>query len=258
VAQKKTVQQVRTGYSTAAKVTAGVVSLLVAAHMLFTLTYNLPSREIRESILPGPLATAYMQPLFVQDYKIFAPDPAGADHQLWVRAWSENVDGEPWTSEWVNVTAVELSAPYRKILRKQLTIVGAERFMSAYEALNPEQQQLVATNYHRAGLTRLEEDLTALDTAGTSSRVTAFIRSTQYVDAYATQVAYALWGDIGEISAVQTRVVYDPVIRWNDRDDPEAQRPAATITDTGWRPLLEYPGQSREKFAQTFQEWTNG
>lgn len=249
---------VKRGHSTVARVTAAAVSLLVAAHMFFTFTYNLPSQGNDSSLLPQDLATRYMQPLFVQDYKIFAPDPAGADHQLWVRAWFEDVDGAPWTSEWVNVAAVELSDPYRKVLRKQLTIVGAERVMAAYQALSDEQRQITPTNYHRTGLGQLRDDLAAVDPHGTSAQVMAFIRSAQYVDAYATQVAYALWGDLGDVDAVQTRVVYDPVIRWSDRNRPDARRPAATITDTGWRPSLEYPGQSREKFAATFLEWVDG
>lgn len=242
-------------YSTAAKVTAGIVSVFVAAHMILTLVYNVPSQEFK-STASAAVAKSYMEPLFVQDYKIFAPDPAGADHQLWVRAWSEDRDGEPWTSEWINVSAVELAEPYRKVLRKQLTIVGAERGMSGYQGLSDEQRDIASRNYHRSTLDALRTDLLTADPAATG-RVDAFIRSSRYIDAYATQVAFALWGDESEIAAVQTRVVYDPVIRWSDRNDPEARRPAATITDTGWHPLLEYPGQDREAFASTFLEWAN-
>lgn len=231
------------------------MSAVVVVHMFFTLTYNMPSEEVKNSLLPGATATKYMQPLFVQDYKIFAPDPAGADHQLWVRAWIENTEGGSETTEWINVTAVEIAERHRKLLRKQLTIVGAERLMSAYQSLNDEQREIVATNYHRAGLDRLREDLVEASPSRSSAQVDAFLRSTRYVDAYATQVAYAVWTDRGDIAAVQTRVVYDPVIRWAERNDPKAKRPAASITDTGWRPLLEYPAQSREKFASTFLEW---
>lgn len=243
-------------YSTAAKVTTVIVSAAALVHMFFTFTYNMPSDTIKNSLLPGTVATNYMQPFFVQDYKIFAPDPAGSDHQLWVRAWVKDPQGRPETTEWINVTAVEISDRSRKILRKQLSIVGAERLMGAYQSLNEEQRDFVARNYHRTGIDALREDLIAATSGDQSTeRVDAFVRSTRYVDAYATQVAYALWADDGEIAAVQTRVVYDPVIRWADRNDPNAERPAASITDTGWRPLLEYPGQNREKFAATFLEW---
>jgi hypothetical protein len=155
----------------------------------------------------------------------------------------------------VNVSAVEISARTRRILRKQLTIVGAERMMAAFVRLDERQREVAGGNYHRTGLDALREDLLAASPAGRVGDVDAFIRTTRFVDAYATQVAYALWGTPEQLRAVQTRVVYDPVVRWSDRNDPDAARPAATTALTGWRPPLEYPGQDREAFARTFRSW---
>src|SRR5690625_4024443 len=103
-----------------------VVALGLMAHMFLTFVYNVPSDRVR-SALPTVAAAAYMEPQFVQDYKIFAPEPATADHRLWVRAWLEDGNGEPTTTEWLDVTEVELSVRYRQVLRKHMSIIGAER-----------------------------------------------------------------------------------------------------------------------------------
>src|SRR5690625_838595 len=103
--------------STVQHVATGLVVLGLLAHMFFTFAYNVPVERLRTA-LPTGVAADYMEPLFVQDYKIFAPDPASADHRLWVRAWLDDGTGEPVTTEWLDVTGVELSVRYRQILRK--------------------------------------------------------------------------------------------------------------------------------------------
>src|SRR5699024_3712467 len=117
------------------------------------------------------------------------------------------------------------------------------------------QKDVVSGNYHRAGLDQLFQDLLDADPDGDRAAAATFVRSTRFVDAFATQVAFARGATPENLAAVQTRVVYDPVIRWDDRNDPDAERPAATITDTGWRRPLEYPDQDRDAFASTFLGW---
>lgn len=232
-------------------VTTAVVLALAAVHMFFTFVVNVPSSQIKYDVLPGAAADAYVRPYLVQNYRIFAPNPISEDRQLWVRAWIEDESGERVETEWINTTAVELIDPYRRVLRKQLTIVGAEAFMDAYRALNEQQKEiLTGGNFHREGD---RERLRAL--LAEHGSATAYMRASDYVTAYATQVAYALHGDANEILAVQTRIVYAPVIRWADRFDPDAQPPARTMIRIGWREPIEYPGQDREEFARTFLTW---
>lgn len=233
--------------------TAAVAAAMLI-HMFFTFVYNVPTGSVR-SALPTELAARYMEPLFVQDYKIFAPEPATADHRLWVRAWLDDGTDEPVTTEWIDVTAVELSVRYRQVLRKHLSIIGAERHMAAYSRLSPAQKQLVAQNHHRSGLEQLHRDLLDVDPNGDPAVAASFIRSTRFLDAFATQIAFTLGATPENLAAVQTRVVYDPVVPWKDRNDPDAPKPAARLTDTGWHRPLEYPNQDREAFASTFRGW---
>ncbi|GAA2826214.1 DUF5819 family protein [Leucobacter komagatae] len=237
-------------------VAIGAVALL-AVHMFFTAVYNTPYSDLKYQVLPGATADQYVRPYLVQDYKIFAPDPVDTDRQLWVRAWVELEDGERVRSEWVNASAVELAEPYRRTLRKQLSVVGAERLMTSYRGLSEAQQRVAAEN-HLAGeeLYGLRDALVAADDSN-SAEVRSFIRATNYTASYATQVAHAMWGDKGEVKAVQVRAVYDPVVRWTDRHDPEAKRPPSKYTDMGWVPAMEWPGQDREAFARSFQAWAD-
>jgi hypothetical protein len=110
-------------------VTAGIAIVLAAVHILLTAVFNLPYQSLKYGPLPGELADSYINPYLSQDYRIFAPDPANADRNLWVRAWVATPDGERVVSQWVDTTAVELAEPYRRVLRKQLTVLGAERLM---------------------------------------------------------------------------------------------------------------------------------
>lgn len=239
----------------AAKITAAAALLLLIAHMFLTAVFNTPAQDLKYDVLPGAVADQYVRPYLVQDYKIFAPDPADTDRQLWVRAWVEEPGGERVNSEWLNASHVELSEGYRKTLRKQLSVVGAERLMGAYTALN-ETHKAVAKRNHLDGdsLYGLRDAMLAADDTD-SVAVRDFIRADNYVTSYATQVAHAMWGDQGTIVGVQVRAVYDPVIRWVDRHDPDAQRPPSRYTDLGWVPPMEWAGQDREAFSASFQAW---
>lgn len=241
--------------SRAAKVGVGVAVAMLAVHMFFTAVVNVPLSSMKYDVLPGALADRYVHPYLIQDYKIFAPNPADADHQLWVRAWIEDPDGDREPTEWVNTTHVELSTLPQKMLRKQLSVTGAERLMGAYQGLSRVQQEAAQRNYLEGeALFGLDEALRSADDSRPRA-VSAFIRADNYATSYATQVAHALWGDDGSVVGVQVRAVYDPVIRWNDRHDPDAQRPPASYTDLGWVPPMEWAGQDPDAFARTFTGW---
>jgi len=167
----------------------------------------------------------------------------------------ETDDGERIETDWVDVTAIELAEPYRRVLRKQLTVIGAEQLMGSYNKLTDEQRAIAEQNFLGTGdLNPLNDALVEADDSN-GAEVRAFIRATNYTTSYATQVAYALWDDDGEILAVQTRSVYSPVVRWEERDDPNAVRPDSTYTALGWRPPMEWSAQDREAFARTFLDW---
>lgn len=243
-------------FSPAARATALVVALVVVFHGAMTAIYNVPWPKVRDQTLLGAVADSYMEPLFQQDYRIFAPNPISDDRYLLVRAWLTTPSGGTRITEWVNVTSAEISTTHRRLLRKQFTILGVERLVPAFQALTEEQQDIADENWHESGFPGLREAL--LDASpGTEAAVDRFIRASEYLTAYGTQVAYTMW-DADDVVAVQIQGVYEPVVRWDDREDPNAQRPTSTIINPGWRPPLEFGGQDREKFAEIFLGMLDG
>lgn len=238
-----------------ARIAAAIATLLVAVHVFFTAVYNVPDDEIKYDVLPGRAADGYIRPYLLQDYRIFAPNPANSDRNLWIRGWVETDEGEMVTTKWVDTTAIELAEPYRRVLRKQLSVMAAERLMTEYRGLNATQREVVAQNFHRGrALYPLDEALREADPDNTAV-VTPFIRAENFATSYATQAALALWGEHGDVVAVQTRAVYAPVVRWEDRFDPDATAPRSSYTDLGWRPVMEWQQQDRDAFARTFLRW---
>lgn len=238
-----------------ARITAAIAAVLVAVHIFFTAVYNVPDEDLKYDVLPGRAADSYIRPYLLQDYRIFAPNPANSDRNLWVRGWVETPDGEMVTTKWVDTTAVELAEPYRRVLRKQLSVMAAESLMGDYRGLSAEQREVAAENFHRGdALYPLDEALREADSANAAA-VGPFIRSSNFATSYASQVAQALWSEHGEVAAVQVRSVYSPIVRWEDRFDPDASAPASSYTDLGWRPVMEWGAQNQDAFARTFLTW---
>lgn len=80
--------------------------------------------------------------------------------------------------------------------------------------------------------------------------VARFIARERFADAYATQVALSVWGEA--VESVQWQVWRQNIVPFEARNDPDSKRPAPTILASGWRGLIELPGQSRDDFANTF------
>ncbi|HDH4813243.1 TPA: hypothetical protein PI326_002583 [Staphylococcus aureus] len=84
-----------------------LLSILISVHCFFTVIYNLPVNPFskkHERIING-----YMDPLFVQTWTLFAPDPVSVNNNLFLKYWSDN--GKE--SKWIN-----LSKYYQKQSRK--------------------------------------------------------------------------------------------------------------------------------------------
>lgn len=237
-----------------------LVLVVVGFHVLMTASYDTPDAKIKNNVLAGNVAKAYIEPLFFQGYQIFAPNPQDSNRSLLVRAWVEQPDGEMVTTDWVNATDAELAAPGRRLLRKHLTVVAAERLMGAFSGLNAEQKEIVKKNFHYDYT--MESMAEELRKSGASdSKVRTVLNASRYSTAYATQLAYALWGpegawSQGKVKAVQARAHYEYIPRWEDRNKADAEtkkRWKATVF--GWRAPVESRYQDREAFAETIVPW---
>ncbi len=233
------------------------VRLIAFAACLFTLwhvgasfLWIAPYSALREVPTQAAL-TAYMIPMFGQSWSVFAPEPINGDYHFNVRAVVE-VDGEEVETGWVSATDVEISMIRYNLFPPRAGIQSSEVAsgqMNAYNKLNADQKAVVALDFDSGdGEAWLERSFDELE--GDGPDTTKYMQEEHLATAYATQVAYAIWGD--DVVKVQYRVSRQNVIPFADRNNPSAQRPEPTFSTTGWRLPIEEEGQNRQAFRDVF------
>ncbi len=232
-----------------------VVLILLAAftawHIFATFLWIAPASGLRQ-LLPGDLLRSYMVPMFGQSWSVFAPEPINGDYRLRVRAVVIQ-DGQQKTSKWVDATAAELAMSTHHLFPPRAAVLGTElasRYKGAYDDLGNAQHRISALSYFKGDWSeRLQGDLRK---QGSDPDLDDYLAVERQITAYATQVAYAVWP--GELTRVQFEVSRQNVIPFSRRNEPDAKRPQPKIVKTGWRGVVEEPGQSREAFADTFRQ----
>ncbi|QOR72571.1 hypothetical protein IM660_03985 [Ruania alkalisoli] len=242
---------VRTPLSRLKRAVVVAAVLFTAFHIFATFLWIAPASGLRQ-VIPGDLLHRYMIPMHGQSWSVFAPEPINGDYRLQVRA-TLNRDGEEIETEWVDATAAELDMLTHNLFPPRAAITAsqvASTFRGAYLDLNDEQEEIVALGYYNGNdwRPRLESALRSHDNAGA---VAEYMQAEELANAYATQVAYAMWGE--DVVLVQFVVSRQNVVPYGQRNEPDAERPAVQPYVTGWRGLIEYPGQSRERFAEIFR-----
>lgn len=233
---------------------AGVIIALLAAawHIFASFLWISPPTPLRE-LVPGDVLKSYMLPWYGQSWSVFAPEPINGDYALNVRALVPDENGEMVETEWVNATAVEQSWATHNLFPPRaagLSVRQASSFSDAWKGLSAEQQQTAALNYFKGDdwLGRMRDAMLA--EGDDRDAVIAYIVQERHTDAYATQVAHALWGE--DVQRVQYEITRQNVIPFAERNNPEAELPALQRTSVGWRGLIVMPGQDEEAFAEVF------
>jgi len=226
--------------------------LFTAFHVFATFLWIAPASALRD-LIPGNALQSYMIPMFGQSWSVFAPEPINGDYRLQVRAVMTS-DGETVETEWVDATAAELTKHMRNLFPPRAAMSAndvASRLKNAYDELTEEQQATVALGYYKGEdwRDRMEEDLRHYKD---DENVTNYMQIERIATAYSTQVAYAMWGE--DVTEVQFLASRQNVVPYAQRNNPDAERPAASTVPVGWRGLIEEPGQSRERFAEVFLE----
>lgn len=221
-------------------------------HVFATFLWIAPPSGLRQAV-PGQVLKNYMIPLFGQSWSVFAPEPINGDYRLQVRAQVDDGGGRSHTSPWVDATAAELALAQHHLFPPRGAIQSTElasRFKGDWDALNADHKKVVELGYFKGA--DWEDRLgKKLITYGKPAAVTPYLGTERIITAYATQVAYATWGD--GVTRVQFVVSRQNVIPFANRNDPSAKRPAVQVAPTGWRGVVEEPGQDRAAFATTFR-----
>ncbi|MFD2757272.1 DUF5819 family protein [Gulosibacter faecalis] len=233
-----------------------VASMLTAWHVFASFLWIAPTSPARE-VVPGNALTSYMIPFFGQSWSVFAPAPINGDYVFKVRALVPDDAGELVETEWVDATAVELSMLQYNLFPPRAGIQSsqvASEYKSQYDAITADHQVIVQLNYFEDDFEQRLED--KLDTYGETDLVDAYMPAEHQATAYATQVALAVFGD--DVVRVQYEVTRQNVVPFEDRNDPDAQLPQATVLTPGWRGLVRNEGQSDEAFAEVFLDTYEG
>ena len=233
------------------KLIAFAACLLTLWHVGASFLWIAPYSALREIPTQEVLA-GYMLPMFGQSWSVFAPEPINGDYHFNVRAVIEK-DGQEIETGWVSATDVELSMIRYNLFPPRAGIQSSEVAsgqMNAFNKLDDDQKAVVGLDFTEEGweewMVRSFDEL-----EGEKPSTEAYMAEEHLSTAYATQVAYAIWG-ADAVVQVQYRVSRQNVVPYADRNDPSAQRPDPTFSTTGWRLPIEEEGQSRENFADTF------
>lgn len=225
------------------KIVAIVFGVVLCAHLTATAIFVGPANAAKTAL--GSSLTSYMQPLFQQDWSLFAPTPISVEYTLWVRGWYD----ESTPTEWVNATGLEIEgnilhslAPSRAgIISRRL--VGNMR--KQYRLLTAEEQATLAGNYHSNAWPRMQARMEQSAGHSPQARISYVLRLDRAMAAYATQFAWAWWGKDNGIKYIQVRIAENRAPRFDKRDQP----PSIAVKDFGRRPLYTYEGQDNQAFA---------
>lgn len=230
-----------------------VAAAFTVWHVLATFLWIAPPSGLRQAI-PGTALRSYMIPMFGQSWSVFAPEPINGDYRLQVRAVVADGPGQTHTTRWVDATSAELSLLQHHLAPPRAAIQSTElasRYKGDFDDLTDDHKAIVKLGYFNDidWPSRLRAKLTSY---GGAKVVEPYLETEHVITAYATQVAYATWGD--DVVRVQFVVSRQNVIPFAQRNDPTAKRPAAQVAVTGWRGVLEETGQNRDAFRRTFRQ----
>lgn len=228
-----------------------MTSVFLLWHLTASFLWIAPPSPLRQ-IIPGDALTRYMIPWFGQSWSVFAPEPINGDYHFRVRAVLAHGDDEVVT-DWIDATNVELSLATHNLFPPRaagLAIHQASSLKQAYDSLNQDQRDTAALNYFLSDdwLGRMQNAM--VKQGDSPAKVTNYIVQERYSDAYATQVARAVWGDV--VLRVQFEASRQNIVPFAERNAPGSRRPPAQVVSSGWRGLIEMPGQSRANFTDVF------
>ncbi|AMK71077.1 MULTISPECIES: DUF5819 family protein [Bacillus] len=78
------------------------LSLLVVFHTIIMIMYNLPLNPV--NFKHEKLISTYMNPLFTQNWQLFAPDPVSTNNNIICRGVFTNNKGQKEYTEWIDIT----------------------------------------------------------------------------------------------------------------------------------------------------------
>ncbi|GAB3558896.1 hypothetical protein GCM10027344_08660 [Spelaeicoccus albus] len=203
--------------------------------MLAGFIWSSGSSPIR-NVVGATTLNSYMLPMFGQSWSVFAPNPIRSNTSFDVRATKPGTD-EP--TQWYSISGRDVDMAIKHhLLPSRLYLTNFQlmsHYRSAFDKLNDDGQAAVGTSYKNPSWSSALRNRLAGGSEA-SPDVATFISNARAVNALASAVAEARWGE--HIDRVQIRTINTPVPPYDDRldDDYHAQ---STYIMTGWRPVSD-------------------
>lgn len=228
---------------------AGVLTMGLAIHLLATAIFVGPDNVAKQEL--GAQLTGYMEPMFQQEWSLFAPKPISTEYALWVRARRD--DGT--STEWVDATGLEVEANILHSLAPSRAGIVSRRvaglMRGQYRKLTETERDALAADFETDAWARLDERMTAAADHSPPARISYVLRLDRAITAYATQFAWAWWGRDADLTHVQVKIVETKAPRFADRGGA----PTEAESVFGLRPLYVYEGQDSTAFAEAIERF---
>lgn len=230
-------------------IVAAVLGVVVAAHTAATFLWIAPENAFSRAV-DEPLESA-MDPVFQQNWSLFAPTPINVANSLEVRALDADLNATPW----VDVTDLEISANFTHQIfpnrGSRPTRMLAARAHAQFNKLSDEELETLGHHYHEDAWPRLAEALDAAEGSSSQARRDLVIEYDRTMAAYATEYVRATVTDV-EPSYVQFRVVRQRAASFARRAEAP---PEPTVYTFGRRPMYEFPRQDSDTFRAAIERF---
>jgi len=212
----------------------------------------IPTNRVSEKLSS---TTAYLDPFFTQDWRLFAPNPVSEDRTVWFRG-EYGADGQTKTTDWIDWTSVELDLVHHRFVGGRAGYITNKMIgplNTQFFALGSDQRE-VAAGDRSAGLAGHDEFRKRLIAAGGNPRrVDLYLRYEAGITHLGTSVLEAAHPGT-EFTALRYRIVRRPVVSYDNRTLPAAQRelsrPPAEIRRSGWRKPIPTSAAQRRTVAE--------
>ncbi|MET1038205.1 MAG: DUF5819 family protein [Aeromicrobium sp.] len=227
-----------------------VAVALVGLHLVSVTLAALPPNRYSDA---ARAQTAYLDPYFTQNWRLFAPSPIAEDRTLVFQGAYRRADGTSATTDWLDWTDVELDLVRHRLVGGRAGYVTTKLvtpLRARTAALTDDQRLAVSGTSLEAPLTFAELTAELGGQLGAPSAATAFLRYERTAIRLGTDALGARWPDV-ELTAVRYAVRRHPVVpfavRGGTAAERAANRPAPIEEVGGWRRPL--PGSDAERAA---------
>lgn len=221
-----------------ARVVSYLLIALVLAHTVVIALWAGPKNPIKEAIGTSKIRS-YVNPVFEQDWHIFAPTPKRVSTEMDFRAQVlDPVSGEVSVTPWHALIAGEDSMIHHNPFPPR-TAFSARRtslpLHNAANAMNEDQKAVITQDYAGAEPQVLAQALKKVPTDGgaSNSEVTKYLQYDEMATALATVTAAVLYE--GQIVAVEYRTAKGAVPDFADRHHRTLDDVVKKQIDYGWR-----------------------